>query len=34
MNRMQEFKAKELNCNIVNDKLVNKINLALEEIDS
>jgi hypothetical protein len=29
---MQELKAKELNCNIVNDVLVNKIVLALEEL--
>jgi hypothetical protein len=29
---MQELKAKELNCNIVNGVLVNKINLALEEL--
>ncbi len=32
INRMHELKAKELNCNIVNDVLVNKINLALEEL--
>jgi hypothetical protein len=31
---MQDLKAKELNCNIVNDVLVNKINLALEESES
>jgi hypothetical protein len=32
INRMQELKAKELNCKIVNYVLVNKINLALEEL--
>jgi hypothetical protein len=32
INIMQELKAKELNCNIFNDVLVNKINLALEEL--
>ncbi len=32
INRTQELKAKELNCNIVIEVLVNRINLALEEL--
>ncbi len=32
INRMQELKAKELNCSIVNSVLVNKINMSLEEL--